>query len=176
MQTNEKIQSEDLVGEFKSLMSAINNTLTDNDKNYFEFLKFIFYKEIKKVPDIRYRAAIFQDVLKDAEVIVNSNDIFQILLFPIVKPKKDIFSKSINEILKATDYDVAVIIEKNLSDTDNRDYKIYNALNETLLYYFEKNAVMYFHDISHGKEIILFDNDDDKDKNNEKKQKKKQVL
>ena len=140
LQTNEKIQSEDLVGEFKSLISAINSSLTDNDIKYFELLKFIFYKEIKKVPDIRYRAAIFQEVVKDAEVIINSNDIFQILLFPIVKPKKDIFSKSINEILKATDYDVAVIIENILSETENRDYKIYNALNETLLYYFEKNS------------------------------------
>jgi len=177
LQTNEKIQSEDLVGEFKSLVSAINNSLTESDKKYFELLKFIFYKEIKKVPDIRYRAAIFQEVVKDAEVIINSNDIFQILLFPIVKPKKDIFSKSINEILKATDYDVAVIIENILSETENRDYKIYNALNETLLYYFEKNSLIYFYDISHGKETILFDNDDDdknkdnkdKDKKNEKK-------
>ena len=172
LQTNEKIQSEDLVGEFKSLISAINSSLTDNDIKYFELLKFIFYKEIKKVPDIRYRAAIFQEVVKDAEVIINSNDIFQILLFPIVKPKKDIFSKSINEILKATDYDVAVIIENILSETENRDYKIYNALNETLLYYFEKNSLMYFYDISHGKETILFDNDDD-DKNKDKKAEQK---
>ena len=172
LQTNEKIQSEDLVGEFKSLISAINNSLADNDIKYFELLKFIFYKEIKKVPDIRYRAAIFQEVVKDAEVIINSNDIFQILLFPIVKPKKDIFSKSINEILKATDYDVAVIIENILSETENRDYKIYNALNETLLYYFEKNSLIYFYDISHGKETILFDNNDE-DKNKDKKDEQK---
>jgi len=171
LQTNEKIQSEDLVGEFKSLISAINSSLAENDKKYFELLKFIFYKEIKKVPDIRYRAAIFQEVVKDAEVIVNSNDIFQILLFPIVKPRKDIFSKSINEILKATDYDVAVIIENILSDSENRDYKIYNALNETLLYYFEKNALMYFYDVFHGKEKILFDNDEDEDKKEDKKAK-----
>ena len=56
----------------------------------------------------------------------------------------------------------------DFAEIENRDYKIYNALNETLLYYFEKNASIYFYDISHGKEIILFDNDDDEDKNNEK--------
>ncbi len=169
LQTNEKIQSEDLVGEFKSLISAINKSLTDNDKKYFELLKFIFYKETKKVPDIRYRAAIFQEVIKDAEIIINSNDIFQILLFPIVKPRKDNFPKSILEILKATDYDVAVIIENILSETENRDYKIYNALNETLLYYFEKNTLMYFNDIFSGKEKLLFDNDDDEDKDKKSK-------
>ena len=169
LQTNEKIQSEDLVEQFKSLLSSINGILTDNDKKYFELLKFYFYKEIKKVPDIRYRAAIFQEIVKDAEVIINSNDILQILLFPIVKPRNGIFSKSINEILKATDYDVAVIIENILTETDDRDYKIYNALNDTLLYYFEKNAMMYFYDIFHGKDKILFDNDEDEEKKDEKK-------
>jgi len=176
LQKNEKIQSEDLVGEFKSLISAINKSLTDNDKNYYELLKFIFYKEIKKVPDVRYRAAIFQEVIKDAEVIVNSNDIFQILLFPIVKPKKNIFPKSIPEILNATDYDVAIIIENILSDNENRDYKIYNAINETLLYYFEKNSLMYFNELFHEKEKILFDNDDDEDKDKKAKDEDKKEV
>ena len=102
LQTNEIIQSEELVGEFKSLISTLNKSLEDSDKKYFELLKFIFYKEIKKVPDVRYRAAIFQEVIKDAEIIINSNDILQILLFPLVKPRKDDFPKSISEILKAT--------------------------------------------------------------------------
>ena len=161
LQTNEQIQSEELVGEFKNLISSLNKTLTDNDKKYFELLKFIFFKETKKVPDVRYRAAIFQEVIKDAEVIINSNNILQILLFPIVKPKKDIFPKSILDILKATDYDVAVIIESILSQDENREEKIYNALNETLLYYFEKNSLIYFNDLFRGKEKILFENDEE---------------
>ena len=124
LQTNEKIQSEELVGEFQNLVSSLNTSLADNDKNYFELLKFIFYKETKKVPDVRYRASIFQEVIKNAEVIINSNNILQILFFPIMKPKKDIFPKSISEILKATDYDVAVIIENILSEKENRDEKM----------------------------------------------------
>ena len=177
MQTNEIIQSEDLVGEFKNLISSLNKSLEEHDKKYFELLKFIFYKEIKKVPDVRYRAAIFQEIVKDAEIIVLSNNILQILLFPLVKPRKDNFPKSISEILKATDYDVAVIIENILAENENRDEKIYNALNETLLYYFEKNALMYFHDIFHGKEKLLFENDegdeDKKAKDEDKKVEKK---
>ena len=173
LQTNEKIQSEELVGEFKNLISALNKSLTDNDKKYFKLLKFIFYKEIKKVPDVRYRTAIFQEIIKDAEIIVDSNNILQILLFPLVKPRKDIFPKSIHEILKATDYDVAVIIENLLSESENRDEKIYNALNETLLYYFEKNALMYFHDIFHGKEKMLFENDEGEEDKKSKEEDKK---
>ena len=170
LQTNEKIQSEELVGEFQNLVSSLNTSLADNDKNYFELLKFIFYKETKKVPDVRYRASIFQEVIKNAEVIINSNNILQILFFPIMKPKKDIFPKSISEILKATDYDVAVIIENILSEKENRDEKIYNALNETLLYYFEKNALMYFNDVFHGKDKMLFENDEEiEDNKGEKK-------
>ena len=170
LQTNEKIKSEELVGEFKNLVSSLNKSLADGDKNYFELLKFIFYKETKKVPDVRYRASIFQEVIKDAEVIISSNNILQILFFPIMKPKKDIFPKSISEILKATDYDVAVIIENILSEQENRDEKIYNALNETLLYYFEKNALMYFNDVFHGKDIILLENDEEiEDNKGEKK-------
>lgn len=175
LQTNEKIQSEDLVGEFKSLISSLNKSLVESDKKYFELLKFIFYKEIKKVPDVRYRAAIFQEVIKDVEVIINSNDILQILLFPLVKPKKDIFPKSIPDILKATDYDVANIIEDILSENGGVDTKIYNGLNETLLYYFEKNALMYFQDIFHGKDKILFDNDEDEDKDKKTKDEDKKI-
>ena len=173
LQTNEKIQSEELVAEFKNLITALNKSLEDNDKKYFELLKFIFYKEIKKVPDIRYRTAIFQEIIKDAEIIVNSNNILQILLFPLVKPREDIFPKSIHEILKANDYDVAVIIENYLSESENRDEKIYNALNETLLYYFEKNALMYFNDIFHGKEKILFENDEGEEDKKAKEEDKK---
>ena len=173
LQTDGKIQSEDLVGEFKNLISALNKSLTDNDKKYFKLLKFIFYKEIKKVPDIRYRTAIFQEIIKDAEIIVDSNNILEILLFPLVKPKKDVFPKSIHDILKATDYDVAVIIENLLSESENRDEKIFNALNETLLYYFEKNALMYFNDIFHGKEKILFENDEGEEDKNTKEEDKK---
>ena len=168
---NKEINSDDLIDEFKGLISKLNKILKYNDKEYFQLLKFIYYKEIKKVPNISYRTAIFQEVIKDAEVLINSNDILQIILFGLVRPKKDTFPKSIIEILNSTDYDIAVIIENILSNENETD-KIYNALNETLLYYFEKNSLMYFHDIFHGKPKILFENDDgeSKKKSEDKKQ------
>ena len=169
LQTNKEIQSEELIDELKNLITELNKALKFDDKNYFELLKFIFYKEIKKVPNVSYRTAIFQEVIKDAEVLVNSNDILQILFFPLVKPRKDIFPKSISEILNSSDYDVAIIIENILeNEKGDVDIKIYNALSETLLYYFEKNSLMYFNDIFNGKEKLLFDNNDEEDKKTKK--------
>ena len=81
LQTNEKIQSEELICEFKNLVSLLNKSLDDNDKYNFELLKFIFFKETKKILNVKYRASISQEIIKDAEVIVNSNNILHILLF-----------------------------------------------------------------------------------------------
>ena len=171
LQMNKEIQSDKLIEEFKNFISELNKAINYEDKKYFELLKFIFFKEIRKVPNVSYRTAIFQEVIKDPEVLINSNDILQILLFPLVKPRKDFFPKSISEILSSTDYDVAVIIE-NILENESGEDKIYNALSETLLYYFEKNSLMYFHDIFHGKEKILFENDDDEDKKSKDEEKK----
>ena len=160
---NKEIQSDELIDEFKNIITSINRAIHYTDKNYFDLLKFIFYKEIKKVPNVTYRTAIFQEIIKDPEVLIKSNNILQILLYPLVKPKKDLFPKCIMEILKATDYDIAVIMENVLKDEDNNE-KINIALSETLLYYFEKNSLMYFNDIFNGKHKIVLDNDDEEDK------------
>ena len=167
LQENKEIQSEELIDEFKNIISSLNKAIQYNDKNYFDLLKFIFYKETRKVPNVTYRTAIFQEIIKDPEVLIKSNDILQVLLYPLVKPKKDLFPKCIMEILKATDYDIAIIIENVLKNEDNNE-KIYNALSETLLYYFEKNSLMYFHDIFNGKQKLLLDNDDEEDKKSNK--------
>ena len=45
LQANEKIQSEDLVEEFKRLISSINDSLTDKDRKYSDLLNFIFIKK-----------------------------------------------------------------------------------------------------------------------------------
>ena len=65
-------------------------------------------------------------------------------------------------MLKSTDYDDDKNIEKVLENENvEEDEKICNALFETLLYYLEKNSLMYFNDIFNGKERILFENDDE---------------
>ena len=172
LQINEEIQSEELIDEFKSLISLLSNSLEYNSKNYFDLLKFIYYKEIKKVPNVPYRTEIFIELIKDPEIIVKSNDIFQILLYPLVKPKKDLFPESIKQLLNSIDYDIALILENSLGKKNEED-KIYNSLNQTLLYFFEKNSLMYFNFLFNGQEKILFDNDDDVKKDEKDKEGKK---
>ena len=158
LKLNKEIQSDELIEEFKILYKLLKKSMNYNDKKYFELLKYICFKEIKKVPNVKYRTAIFQNIIKDNEIIINSNDILQILLFPLVNPNKIKFPKSIIEILNSTDYDIASIIE-NILENEKEDIQI--VLSETLLYYFEKNSLMYFNNIFHGKEIILFENDEE---------------
>lgn len=148
LQSNEEIQSTELIQEFSNKSKLLNILLNDKDKKYFQLLKYIFFKEIKKIHNVKYRTSIFEKVIKDKKIIIQSNDIFQILLFPLVNPNKMKFWNSIIEILNATDYDVANIIENflNLSSQES-----YTALLETLLYYFEKNSLIYFHNIFHDK-------------------------
>ena len=155
--TNVEIQSDELIEKYIDLIDLLNFPLKNTDKNYYDLLKFIYFKEIKKVANDTYRGIIFRNVLKNSKVIVNSNDILQILLFPFVKPNVDKFHESLEKILKTSDYIVLIIIESKLNEKDN---EIYNALSDTLIYYFEKNSFIYFNNIFQKK--ILFENDEEK--------------
>ena len=154
---NEDIQSEQLIELFQYLIDAINNELKYNDKKYFDLLKFIYFKETKKAYNVSYRTAIFQEMIKDTEILIKSNDTLQILLLPIVKPNKDDFPKSIKNILSAVDYDIALTME-DIFVNGNEDMKI--ALEDALLYYFEKNSLMYFDNIFNGENKIFLDLED----------------
>ena len=56
------------------------------DNNYYDKLRYIFFKEIKKKSNINYRSSIFEKLLEENQIIKKSNEIFQFLL-------KSIFSK-----------------------------------------------------------------------------------
>ena len=155
----EEIKSEVLKDKLKNLFNIFETVFKEDDKNYLELLKFICFKETKKVPNVDYRTCIFQEVIKYKEIIINSNDILQILLFPLVNPNISKFPKSIVEILNANDYDIAAIIENIISNDKD---EICNVLSETLLYHFEENSLMYFNNLFYGKEKISIENDEEK--------------
>ena len=69
---------------FVKLYELINQLLIYEDKEYYELLTCMFFKEIKKVPNINYHVSIFENMIKESEIIVNSNDILQILLKGII--------------------------------------------------------------------------------------------
>lgn len=151
--------TDELIEEYKNLMRLILKCLKKNDNKFYYLLKFIYYKETKKFPNSNYRTEIFKDIIKDIEVIVNSKDILQILLFPLVNPKKDKFPKSIINILNNIDFDIAIIIENILS---NENDEVHTALSETLIYHFEKNSLIYLNNALSGKEKTSFENDEEK--------------
>ena len=162
IQKNKENYTDDLIENYKKLYEIINKNLTYTDKNYYALLKYIFFKEIKKIKDIDYRTAIFADLIKENEVIKNSINIFQILLKEIIKPAKESFVKSIDNILDDKSQ-IIQIIENILNDKNENNYF---ALTETLLYFFEKNSFIYlnkilkdFWKINNKKENITLDDE-----------------
>jgi len=70
----------------------------NEDKDYYDKLRYIIFKEIKKVSDPSYRYKILEKLLLEKEIIKKSNNIFQILLKNYLKI--DNYKDSIKKIIK----------------------------------------------------------------------------
>ena len=106
---------------------------------YYDTLRYIFYKEINKVNNENYRSKILEYLLKEKEIIKKSNNIFQILLKPYIKINK----KTKKNLLEGNS-EILKFIENNLIDSQQDKQENYFILTETLLYFFEKNSLIYF--------------------------------
>ena len=106
---------------------------------YYDTLRYIFYKEIYKVNNEKYRVKILEYLIKEREIIKKSNNILQILLKQYMKTNED-FKKARKNILGGNDEYIKVI-ENNLLDSQQDNYF---SLTETLIYFFEKNSLIYF--------------------------------
>ena len=108
---------------------------------YYDTLRYIFYKEMTKITNINYRCKILEKILQEKEIIKKSNDIFQILLkkYISVKAGEKEFKNNISFLSKADD-EILNLIENNLKDNEKDNYF---ALSETLLYFLEKNSIIY---------------------------------
>ena len=122
----------------------------EKDKIFYDKIRYIFFKEIKKIPYVNYRAKILDIILEENEIIKKSNNIFQILLEEYLKDSYD-FNNNLKHILNGDDALIKLVEEK----LKNKNY----VLSETLLYLFEKNSIKYL-------QFIL--NNDKKDKKGEK--------
>ena len=112
--------------------------ISKEDKDYYDLLRYIFYKEIKKVSDINYRCIIFEKLIDENEIIKKSSNIFQILLEEYIEKKNIDYIQNLIKIINKGD-EIIILIEKYLDD----DAKDHFALSETLLYFFEKNSLVY---------------------------------
>ena len=109
--------------------------------SYYKNLRYILLSEIKKISDTDYRAKIIEKLLGENEMIKYSNDIFQIVLKPYLK-KNDKFKDNYKSILKGNDNIIKTIEDKLKNNV---------ILEETLLYLFEKNSLIYFNYILENK-------------------------
>ena len=142
---------EDLIETFNNLYDLIKECINYEDEQYYDLLRYIRYKEIKKISDINYLAPIFEHLIKDKELIIKSNDILQLLLKKIIIPKKEHFKKTILKILNEKN-EIINLIENLLNENNDNDNKSF-VLSETLLYYFEKNSHIYLNITIYNKKI-----------------------
>ena len=129
-----------LITNFLDLNQLLKEEFDEQFKNkYYDLLKYIYLQEINKVTENTYRSTILAELIKEKEIIKKSNDIFQILLDLYID--KNYFIEAKEELLNNKDNDILIkIIEKYLSNHKS-DY--YFALSETIIYFFEKNSLIY---------------------------------
>ena len=161
---NNELLYEELCDSFDKTYNLIikDEVIKNNDKDK---LKYILFKEMKKISNNNYRYKILEKVLEDDDIIKISNDIFQIILKKYLK--KDKYGNSLTNLVNE-DKDITIkFIENKLNDNNYDNF----ILSETLLYLFEKNSLVYFQNILRTKNINL-DNDDDnkEDKNKDQNQ------
>ena len=146
--------SEELPDNIEAIYNLImkDETIDKKDKDYKDFydkLRYILYKEIKKIPDINYRFKILEKLLNSNEMIKKSNEIFQMIL------KKNYVKKEYNEnrnnILNGDD-DIIKLLNNKVDRSKNRENFV---LVETLLYFFEKNSLNYLNNIINSKKEIM---------------------
>ena len=126
------IQNEEIIKEKGSLYY----------ETYYDLLRYIFYKEINKINDENYRSKILEYLIKEKEIIKKSNSILQALLKSFIK-----INKKTKENILYGKSEILDIIEFNLSEDLKDKQDNYFALTETLLYFFEKNSLIYFNSI-----------------------------
>ena len=139
IQKNRTDKISNLIKNFIDLNKKFQEEKDDEFKTkYYYTFKYIYSQEIKKVNEITYRAAILGELMKEKDIIKNSNDILQILLEFYVDKKY--FKDTKDELLKNKKDVIVKLIDKYLS---NRKVDYYLALSETLIYFFEKNSLNY---------------------------------
>ena len=143
IQKNQPNKNTKLIENFKGMNDLLLQIKNEKTKDkYYNTLKYIYKKEIQKINDKVYCSAILEEIIKEKEIIKISNDIFQILLESSIDLEK--FSHLKKGLLNSTD-NIIKLLNKKLSD-DSRDY--YLALSEAMIYFFERNSLIYLKDFS----------------------------
>ena len=97
-------------------------------------------QEIKKINEDAYRAAILGELMKEKNIIKKSNDILELLLESYLE---DFMFTREDLIDNKKKYIIIQLIDKYLS---NNKTNYYLALTEILIFFFEKNSLIYLKD------------------------------
>ena len=150
---NEINTSDDLPNNIEAIYNLImeDETIDKKDRDYKDFydkLRYILYKETKKINNINYRYKILEKLLNSDEMIKKSNDIFQLLLKKNYVKKE--YTENRNNILNGDD-NIIILLDSKVNKNNF-------VLVETLLYFFEKNSLNYLNNIINSKKEIKKDN------------------
>ena len=125
---------EKLSQKFDQLYNLIDNIKYKKDKDYYDNLRYILFKEFKKINETNYRNLITVKLLEENEMIKNSIDFFQLIFKKHLNLKLDKFKSNIKSILEDEENIIMKYIENKLSN---------NILEETIFYLFEKNSLVF---------------------------------
>ena len=135
------IKVNELKQNIEDLFNIIGDNVQKKDKNYYNLIRNILLQEFKKIKDKIYRSDIFQSYMiniNEKEILLNSNEIFEILLKTYVIPLKEKFFASIDKF--ETKGDLILIILENKIKEEKNEY-----LSQILLYFFEKMSYIYIY-------------------------------
>ena len=148
IQKNNFDKIDNLIKNFLDLNKKLKAEKDEQFKNkYYDTIKYIYMQEINKVNDISYRSVILGELIREKDVIKKSNDILHILLKAYIEKENFIDREKLLNSKKDT---IIKPIDKFLSN-HKTDY--YLSLSETILYFFEKNSLIYLNFILNKKKI-----------------------
>ena len=152
IQKNMPNKNTNLIENFNKMnesLKKIKNVQTID--KFYATLKYVYKKEIQKINDKVYCAAILEEIIKEKEILKISNDIFQLLLESFTNIEE--FEMIKNNLLKSKD-NIIKLLNSKLSD-DSNDY--YIALSETVIYFFERNSLIYLKEFTDVKKFVVED-------------------
>ena len=149
IQKNQPQKNTKLIENFNKMNESLKKIKNEQTKDkYYTTLKYIYKKEIQKINDNVYCATILEEIINEKEIIKISNDIFQILLESFIDI--DEFENIKNNLLKSKDNIIKLLNSKLLDDS--KDY--YLALSETIIYFFERNSLIYLKSFLYVKTFV----------------------
>lgn len=121
----------------ENLMNLISENIQNKNKNYYSLIRKILLQEIKKVKDKNFRLDLFKSyIINEKEILINSNDIFELLLKGNIATSKGKLLTSI-EKFDSRGEEILLTLENKIKDKKNE------YLSQILLYYFEKLSHIY---------------------------------